>query len=657
MKKMKKVIQTIKNQLMSLTLIASLGFIGCTQDERNFDAPGIEGAIAFRTQGGTSSLRASVTQSASDIYSFGVSGIWHEEGYDNDKVLLEHVRVYRNQYGLWEYNPTAFYPTEGTAPGTADYVKFYAYSPLLSQESLSEISYENETENQKDLLVAYEKVERANYDQAVSLKFRHALSRVLVAAQNLTNSPVVITEMYLVDLYRSGNLSLEGNTEENGPSNGIPASGESWTYKENPGSTNDYVILWEDCENKTSYPFSLPASGINVSKELQQVVSLNEGVFVIPQTTDKSSFHLRVTYIVGGEEKTSEVHFSDINGLDAGLTFEIGRQYVLRLIFSTEVGGVINIGAEVRFDDIDMDDYDNTVNAPPSSIWAKSNIYFKADTEGGNIGTLTFFEEPTDEEKQRYQGVYFKWGSLIGISPNSTNSSSDYAWHGDDVVFIPEITNDNQYTGKYLKKTISDASSLLSGTGYGNIPVPEFTKEAVGEKNSVLLYNIEFSPSVDNNKYTGDICKFLSTYATEPALKYNWRVPSLREFGPEFAKIVNGKYDPIEWFSYDGEWVDGETQLDPGTNVDGTSTLNQWIKYTYPSTGEDIIFPASGSRTNNGGLWADYLVGAYPNSTLFYDSQIETYSFSFYKEGLIVGNTEGGGISSQSLPVRCIRVQ
>jgi hypothetical protein len=254
---------------------------------------------------------------------------------------------------------------------------------------------------QQDLLVAYEKVLRASYTTNVALQFRHALSRVNVKASKEINAEVVIKSLKLINLYSEGDLSLKGNTETTTSgkiSNGIPASTQpaesdypkAWVYKASDGdwstaTTADYVILWTGQNTLVTYPYVLPASGVYVQKgTAQNVTSHEQGMYVLPQTTilaykdagaaraidQANSFGLELWYTIGGKMRKVIFNFKDLHDLKKpdlggeeapyagyvkdellGVTFEIGRQYVLNITFSKD-----NVGATIEFE-TNVDDY------------------------------------------------------------------------------------------------------------------------------------------------------------------------------------------------------------------------------------------------------------------------------------------------------------
>jgi hypothetical protein len=183
----------------------------------------------------------------------------------------------------------------------------------------------------------------------------------------------------------------------------------------------------------------------------------------------------------------------------------------------------INIGAKVSFEDIDVDPYpDKDIQVPPQpAYWAASNIYFlPGDGEGGtsDTGVLTFAESGTG--KEGYQGVFFKWGSLIGVS-----ASGDGNFDGDSYLFVPDLS-----TGTYTRvkvSAVSGGSAYLigtagtwSGSGDSNdwdmiaYADESVIDDTVDDRNDARLTTYQDWASLKNDytDYTGDICKFLSKH-------------------------------------------------------------------------------------------------------------------------------------------------
>jgi hypothetical protein len=128
--------------------------------------------------------------------------------------------------------------------------------------------------------------------------------------------------------------------------------------------------------------------------------------------------------------------------------------------------------------------------------WAKSNIYWDPTLNNGN-GALTF---DTQEGHEDYQGVFFKWGSLIGIAPMG---SANLYENVDPPLYIPPVGGGNwDYS-----KTVSSADSPWADAGtWDAIPLSTYG---------------DMSDSYAD--YRGDICRYLRGST--------WRLPNINEFG------------------------------------------------------------------------------------------------------------------------------
>jgi hypothetical protein len=243
-------------------------------------------------------------------------------------------------------------------------------------------------------------------------------------------------------------------------------------------------------------------------------------------------------------------------------------------------------------------------------FWAGSNIYFGTagteDTDGVTEGFLTF--ALSGENKDGYQGLYFKWGSLIGVA---AGANGDYG--NDTYLYIPDLT-----TGKYYK---IKSGGIASYSGTIQAIIDYKTARANGTWSNILIasdgdlgignvyYGRDQSPLTDKSektlyaKYLGDICKYLSDKKTtnDSGLTKEWVMPKSIDFGS------NSQYTNV-----DPSWT-GMATFD-GTDENGTgATANGLKKYT-TSEGEVIQFPASGFRDDTGLLqWVG--VGYYWSSS------------------------------------------
>jgi hypothetical protein len=125
----------------------------------------------------------------------------------------------------------------------------------------------------------------------------------------------------------------------------------------------------------------------------------------------------------------------------------------------------------------------------PEPIFAASNIYYSVEKQ-----RLTFDAE-LKGDNQLYQGVYFKYGSLVGISPVGSPAGGGVS------IFTPNYTDIHNHD-----YTLSSVATELS---YTAIPV------YMGDRLDTVSYTNQL----------GDICQYISSIGDGPA--GNWRTPTL----------------------------------------------------------------------------------------------------------------------------------
>jgi hypothetical protein len=187
--------------------------------------------------------------------------------------------------------------------------------------------------------------------------------------------------------------------------------------------------------------------------------------------------------------------------------------------------------------------------------WAHSNIYWD-ETLNSGTGGLMFDKTATDSHPD-YQGVFFKWGSLVGISPVGGASS------GDVILYIPPVSGGN-WDGT---KKINSSGKPWSGTDYPAIP---YIESATNNQPSWLYNHPDFT------HYKGDICSYLTDGA--------WRLPNGSEGG------VSADYDRSSFLS---------SAPNPN-NPTGKGSMGA-AGVLYNSAYGTTFFPASGERRASGG--------------------------------------------------------
>jgi hypothetical protein len=777
-------------------------FWGCSDDKFGSDSSSGK-QISFRLQGNLPSSRATGT-TVENINAFVVNAQVHGENGsilsgDAGKLFSSQtVARLEGTANAFDYSPKRYYPD------AAAFAYYSAYSPVTGKvggfmgRTDNTITYTvpkpdiDGNTTQEDLLVAYTKVKggvqdpggkpvsRGEFENAVSLNFKHALSRVFVRASNKNKEPVVITGLILHNLYSSGMLKIDGDTWKEA-ADGTADINEDYIKKEDIASADDpYKVLWTDFADLTSYEYVLLPTGVSVPAETDKlgtdakyvsVVGKDQGMLVLPQTTVNTNndaeitpdevntdFYVEVIYSINNAKYQKRyAAFTDLNDLAGGLTFEMGRQYALTLEFSDKAVE-FKISVEGWEDDTDAyaattvvfaenkpegvtdaltdpvhdansgfiygqplpalesnpapDDtpptlagwkflgyYDSRVGGtqyytadltPAVTEWdkigtsstlyahweedypdhAQSNIYFKPDDPDDpncSVGSLTFIEKNATAEQQGYQGLYFKWGSLIGVSPTG-------AFNGNAYLYIPDVSP-GANCGKYykvkvnkvkatdavpaVKKFYTNAVSGWAGTGnVGTTPNNDWSRipyatdaftSAHGDRSQ--------SPLTDHHStllsdYQGDICKFLSDNKVASKLNRSWVMPTSDKWeGSGYDTYENVNNSLPSGFNYmpNQFWSSG-----PFTSSDAADGMGvhftALMTYTY-DTYETATFPASGCRvSSNGSLFGIGNNGFYWSSSVNDASHAYGLGFISYEVNPADGDNRAYGAS-----VRCVK--
>jgi hypothetical protein len=272
--------------------------------------------------------------------------------------------------------------------------------------------------------------------------------------------------------------------------------------------------------------------------------------------------------------------------------------------------------------------------------WADSNIYWDAATQ-----KLTF--DPVRatganlSAHHNYQGVYFKWGSLIGISPSGATFDANTA------IYVPTIAN------KTWSSTKIGSVNLGNGNSNNWAEIPPFSGTTPAY-NRTQNYLADLGAS-RYSTYHGDICKYIG----ESGGPTGYRMPNSSEFG---TSDVSG----TEWTTsaFDklvaGGWFIGLLSPDLVTYNnpagDAIANFSAYIR----SAGANIYFPASGTRGQNteeaqprdGYLFDQGKVGIYWAGSPTGDSTLGT-GMKFDGNNLYVTSAFDRYLGA--CPVRCVK--
>jgi len=201
-------------------------------------------------------------------------------------------------------------------------------------------------------------------------------------------------------------------------------------------------------------------------------------------------------------------------------------------------------------------------------VWAGSNIYWN--------GKKLTFDASVSANSDLKQGVFFHWGSLIGVSASASNggTATDFA---SSTLYVPSYRS-----GAPGSSTWSSGSP--SSKGYNNwkdIPGYYLVYIYSSDKSGSFLNEAVQNTPANYAAYKGDICKYLSTTG---AVSGKWRMPTASELGEETPS--NAWSAP--WTKF------GRFAAVGRTAPEGTTVLSSGATYDY--FGFKTRFPASGFR-------------------------------------------------------------
>jgi hypothetical protein len=227
--------------------------------------------------------------------------------------------------------------------------------------------------------------------------------------------------------------------------------------------------------------------------------------------------------------------------------------------------------------------YINVIYKPEPSF-AASNIYWSDERQ-----CLTFDAE-IKGDNQLYQGVFFKFGSLVGISPAGAQPEPSALYVPDaDTFAIEPVSRFTAYVG-------------IPYTNTGDIVA-------------------------DYDNYKGDICRYISSKGYGPA--GNWVTPVISMFDGD----SNYTFSNLPW---DTDFTSIATN--------GTKVISNYT--TYKGT---TIFPASGLRTAAGAQMAFSGFGNYWSGSV-YDGTNGCYLYFTGGNAYPHYNS----FRSYGFPVRCV---
>jgi hypothetical protein len=300
------------------------------------------------------------------------------------------------------------------------------------------------------------------------------------------------------------------------------------------------------------------------------------------------------------------------------------------------------------------------------SRWAYSNIYWQAvddEDDPRYPGYLTF--DTQDHGNQGYQGVFFKWGSLVGVSPARTGVSNNYSTA--TPVYIPTYVEGGTSTWNVRSGATNPYSTW--GTTMAGIAAPATDIPYLDGSYDATPYGMDNTYASDAARNTtamydslrGDICQYLGK--TDAALT-RFRLPQRDEFWSTVRQDWSSATPTTDgWRKGNGSFADSPDAGYADGRADFLAT-QQGTGYnpTQPTNGAGkklgaginsvtgVVLPAGGART--GSLSVVGIRGYYWSCSAL----SATHGWELYFTGTYVGNTDTPGIDrTAATPVRCIR--
>jgi hypothetical protein len=294
--------------------------------------------------------------------------------------------------------------------------------------------------------------------------------------------------------------------------------------------------------------------------------------------------------------------------------------------------------------------------------FAGSNIYWDVDTQ-----QLTF-DLAGDRRHEGYQGVFFRWGSLVGISPAQVGAGSkaNNFTNQSIPIYVPAYNSGDPYASTWIATTTTDvktdagvAKNYSTWTQAGGGTAPD-TDIPFMDGRWGRGYDVDFVSKDDQNTdatyegLRGDICKYLGK--TNLALD-GYRLPTCVEFSDKAS--ANWDTQNPTTVAVAGGWVKGYGDFTVDTtlgNAFGTADLlsaaderGSAINVVF-----NAAFPCSGYRYYTNGVLMD--VGnnvcywsSSRSSNSFYDNGRELYIVESYVDPRSTSERGYG------YPIRCIK--
>jgi hypothetical protein len=224
--------------------------------------------------------------------------------------------------------------------------------------------------------------------------------------------------------------------------------------------------------------------------------------------------------------------------------------------------------------------------------WAASNIYY----DGSKL-TFKEYNYPCDNGEDMYQGVFFRWGSLVGLDPGTGLVSSllSAIWNDNNMIYSPIYDSGTPTNSTWTPET---------GKVWNDADMPYVTG-GTGDASTDNLASESTPANYAARK--GDICRYLTATG---AVQGSYRMPVLNELRYGHRDGVDSR--TIEWdytvwsdgTPTNGYWAMIGTVEEWGAYGTGiTFTLNPngtYVFHTGANYSDYTKFPMSGWMENTG---------------------------------------------------------
>jgi hypothetical protein len=669
---------TLRGLWTALAIGGLVTFSSCNGDEAQHATGDPSREVMFLAYAQKGSRTRITETTTSTISSFNTFAIWSGDDKPLENLVLANVhRDLLTPPHNWTYAPPQLWPENGTI----DFYNFSPYAPNIltnydgddNGKGWSDISI-NYTiidppsditlpSNQQDLLAAVKLGVSCSAPAPVSLNFQHMLSRIQFKARPAAGaSAALIHRVRFVHLSNSGKLALS-------PAN-VP-DGDGFVYDDI--LPRDPLILWEDHNDPdTNYEFNFdPAVEVDDHSVYTNIITGEHAFMILPQETqlggpvaiatyvdetnpadpDDERFYIRIDFSTPDEPLVKRVKYYVVREpLDPAqnlpLAFEAGRSYT----FVVDVSGTDYIEfADVvitPFDEVFGDDEGYPIvdiTNDPDPILEEVGEAYKPASHGGFAGSNIYWDN-TDKrltfdaigvtDHERFQGLLFKYGSLVGISPNGN-------WAAGTALFTPAGIN-----GMYVETT----AGTYAATNWANVTVGGAARNfATDTIAGIPVLDMRLSgfasylTTIDEEMkaYRGDVCAYLSGRPGIP--DGYWRLPTSAEFDPGYPNVpfvAPGKYA-----------IEGSFAGITSNNSYGAFDVNRGYRLTY-ATGKAAFFPASGGRAANGALLNHGTYGYYGTSS---PNGANVYALTFTGTDTALNPAAVMDSRQYAFPVRCVK--